>query len=75
MSVSIPALAAAVGLALTLVPVQEEIAIGREARRQVARATPIVQDPEVIGYVRAIGRRLAARSGGPDYPFSFDVAN
>jgi len=75
MSVSVPTLAVVAALAITLVPVQQEIAIGREARRQVARETPIVPDAAVVAYVRAIGQRLAARSGGPEYPFTFDVAN
>jgi predicted Zn-dependent protease len=74
-SLPVPAVAAAVALAITLVPMQQEIAIGRDARRQVARETPTVRDAEVVAYVRGIGGRLAARSGGPGYPFSFDVAN
>jgi predicted Zn-dependent protease len=74
-TLTVPMLATAAALALTLISVQQEIAIGRSARRQVARETPALGDAEVNAYVRAIGRRLAAQSGGPKYPFSFDVAN
>lgn len=74
-TLAVPMFATAVALAFTLISVQQEIAIGREARKQVARDTPRLQDAEVNAYIRSIGRRLAAQSGGPAYPFSFDVAN
>ena len=44
-------------------------------RRRCARRVPQVRDRTVAGYVEALGRRLAAHAGGPEYPYSFTVAD
>ena len=36
---------------------------------------PELRDRDINQYVAGIGRRLAARAGGPKYPYTFDVAN
>jgi predicted Zn-dependent protease len=61
--------------AITLVSVSDEIAIGREAQAQISKGTPQVRDGAVTTYIDRIGRALAARASGPQYPYSFDVAN
>jgi len=61
--------------AITLVSVNDEIAIGREAQAQIRKQTPRVQERSVTGYVERVGRALAARATGPEYPYTFDVAN
>lgn len=61
--------------ALSLVSVEQEIAIGRQAQQEVRSQVPVVRDPDVAGYVQRLGRRLAAQAPGPDYPYSFSVAN
>ncbi|HVL66990.1 MAG TPA: M48 family metallopeptidase [Vicinamibacterales bacterium] len=58
-----------------LISVEDEIALGREAQREVRKQVPEVTDREVTEYVAGIGRRLAARARGPKYPYSFSVAN
>lgn len=60
---------------IRLISVEDEILMGREAQQQVRRQVPAVSDREVTAYVAWIGRRLAARAGGPAYPYSFSVAN
>jgi predicted Zn-dependent protease len=60
---------------LRLLSVQDEIAMGREAQREVRKQVPELRDREVTAYVTAIGRRLAGRATGPKYPYSFTVAN
>lgn len=69
------ALLVAGGAAFVLISVKDEIRLGRETQATVRRQTPRVTEPEVASYVREIGRRLTARAGGPEYPYSFDVAN
>src|SRR5688500_5075233 len=59
----------------TLVSVEQEIQIGREANDQVRKDTPQLTDQQVLGYVCGIGQRLAAQAPGPKYPYSFAVAN
>jgi predicted Zn-dependent protease len=62
-------------MALALISVDEEIALGRQAQRQVKSQVPGVTDRTVLTYVQSIGRRLVAHAGGPKYPYSFSVAN
>jgi predicted Zn-dependent protease len=59
----------------SLVSVEQEIEIGREANAQVRKETPEVRDAEVTAYIRAIGARLARQAAGPGYPYSFAVAD
>jgi predicted Zn-dependent protease len=61
--------------ALALISVADEIQLGRQAQQQVRQQVPQLGDPQVTGYVASLGRRLAARAGGPRYPYSFSVAN
>jgi predicted Zn-dependent protease len=66
---------AALALAITLVSVPEEIAIGRQADAQVRKEVPALRDTASGAYVTAIGRRLAGVAAGPSYPYSFSIAN
>jgi predicted Zn-dependent protease len=62
-------------LAITLVSVQDEIAIGRQANADTRKQLAALSDAEVRSYVRSIGARLARAASGPRYPYSFTVAN
>ena len=69
------ALATAGLLAITLVSVEDEIAIGRQANTQVRKQVPEMRDEQTIAYVRAIGQRLVRQAPGPKYPYSFSAAD
>ena len=69
------ALAAAGLLAITLVSVEDEIAIGRQANAQVRKQVPEMRDEQTIAYVRAVGQRLVRQAPGPKYPYSFSAAD
>lgn len=60
---------------IRLVSVEQEIEIGRQANAQVRKEMPELRDSQVTSYIRSIGQRLVARAGGPDYPYSFSMAN
>ncbi|PYR26592.1 MAG: hypothetical protein DMF98_08480 [Acidobacteria bacterium] len=62
-------------LAIQLVSVSDEIAIGRHAHAEVRRQTPQLADVAVNHYVARIGHQLAIHAPGPRYPYSFSVAN
>jgi predicted Zn-dependent protease len=62
-------------LAITLVSVEDEIAIGRQANAQVRTQIPELRDQQTIAYVRTIGQRLARQAPGPKYPYSFSAAD
>jgi predicted Zn-dependent protease len=61
--------------AITLISVQDEIAIGREAARNVRKEVPALSDATTTAYVRSLGSRLAKAAPGPKYPYSFSVAD
>jgi predicted Zn-dependent protease len=69
------ALATLVPGGISLVSVEDEIAIGRAAEAEVRRRLPELADPPVRAYLDEVGRRLAARAGGPPYPYRFSVAD
>jgi predicted Zn-dependent protease len=60
---------------LTLLSVRDEIALGREAQRQVRSKVPEMTDPAAVRYIRALGRTLSAHTTGPAYPYSFSIAD
>ena len=60
---------------LSLISVQDEIAMGRQAQQQVKKTVPVLADADVTAYVARVGKALAARASGPRYPYSFSVAN
>ena len=61
--------------ALQLVSVADEIAVGRQAQKQMKQETPQVRDAAVLACAARIGRRLAAHADGERYPYSFSVAD
>ena len=72
---SVLILLAAPVAAITLISVNQEIAIGKEANANTRSQVPELGDAEVRAYVRSIGARLAKAATGPRYPYSFHVAN
>ncbi|MBM3820615.1 MAG: hypothetical protein FJW14_16585 [Acidimicrobiia bacterium] len=62
-------------LQFTLVSVQQEIEIGREANAQVRKEVPELRDAQAAAYVRSIGQRLVRNAPGPQYPYSFTMAD
>ena len=61
--------------AVTLISVEQEIAVGREANAEMRRRTREVADTATLRYVRQVGARLARVAPGPHYPYSFTVAD
>ena len=60
---------------LQLLSVSDEIALGKQAQRQVKAQVPQLADRETSAYVETVGRRLVAFARGAKYPYSFSVAN
>ncbi len=67
--------AATTATGLALISVEQEIELGRQSQQQVRQKVPQVTDRAVLSYVQSVGRRLAARTTGPKYPYSYSVAN
>jgi beta-barrel assembly-enhancing protease len=58
-----------------LISVNDEIRIGDAAQEEVRKATPEITDAAIANFIRGIGQRLVAHAGGPEYPYSFSLAN
>ena len=67
--------AAAPRAQISLVSVQQEIEIGRQADAEVRKQVPALGDAEATAYIRGLGDRLARQAAGPGYPYSFSVAD
>jgi beta-barrel assembly-enhancing protease len=52
-----------------------EVALGKEINQQITRQVRIYRDPAITQYVDQIGQRLAARSGRPKIPYTFQVVD
>ncbi|MPZ16372.1 MAG: M48 family metalloprotease [Luteitalea sp.] len=61
--------------AFSLVSVKDEISIGESAQKEVRAKTPELTDRAITSYIQSLGRRLVAHADGPEYPYSFSVAN
>ncbi len=60
---------------LILLSTEKEEQIGREAAKQVEQFMGLVQSPELVEYVRAIGERLARVSPRQDVTYRFYVVD
>ncbi|RPJ70403.1 MAG: peptidase M48, partial [Acidobacteria bacterium] len=60
---------------LALVSEAQEIAMGREADKQVIGAYGLYPDERLQEYVQALGTRMAAKTERPDLPWTFRVVD
>jgi predicted Zn-dependent protease len=63
------------GAAFSLVSVEQEVEIGKEAQAETRKQTPELRDEALNSYVANLGRRLAEHAPGAKYPYTFSVAN
>lgn len=71
----VPILVSTLAAAISLVSVDQEIEIGKQANAQVRKQVPELRDAATVRYIRSIGQRLVRHAGGPNYPYSFAVAD
>ena len=58
---------------ITLVSVEQEIEIGRQANAQYRKETPELTDAATVRYVRDVTRRLSRVASGPKYPSRWNI--
>jgi predicted Zn-dependent protease len=65
-------------VAAVVLPVSEENKLGEQMEAQLAQELTLLDDPEVVGYVRQLGQRIVA-AAGDEVPegieFEFDVVD
>ena len=52
---------------------EQDIQLGQEAAAEIEKEVQVVKDKELTAYIEKIGRKLAAVSPDPSYPFTFKV--
>jgi hypothetical protein len=52
---------------------EQDVQLGQEAAKGIEKEVQVVNDNQLTNYVANIGKRLAANSQAPDYPYSFKV--
>lgn len=60
---------------ISLMSPQQEAQLGQQAAAEVESKIGLVRDPALVGYVQALGQRLAARSPRQDVTYRFFVAD
>ena len=58
---------------LSLISEDQEIAMGRQADKDVIATMGLYDDPQAQAYVAALGKKLAAKSERPNLPWTFRV--
>src|SRR5262245_22228500 len=52
---------------------KQDVEIGRQSAQQIRTETPMLNDPEIVGYVQQLGARLASKAAGERFPYEFQV--
>ena len=52
---------------------QQDIEMGRQSANQIAQQMQVINDPQIVGYIRQLGGKLAARAPGEKFPYQFNV--
>lgn len=50
---------------------EQDIEMGRQSAEQIIRETPMLDDPQISGYVSQLGKKLASKAAGEKFPYSF----
>lgn len=51
----------------------QDIEMGRQSAEQVARQMPLLNDAQIVNYIRQLGSKLAAKAPGYKFPYQFNV--
>jgi predicted Zn-dependent protease len=54
---------------------QQEVAIGEQDAAEINSQLPLLSDPEIVGYVDALGQRIASKTSRADLKWHFYVVN
>ncbi len=52
---------------------QQDIQLGQQSAQQIMRETPMLNDPQIVGYVQQLGGKLASKASGEKFPYQFQV--
>ncbi len=52
---------------------EQDVQIGRQSAQQILTETPMLDDPQIEGYVKHLGEKLASKAAGERFPYQFRV--
>jgi hypothetical protein len=52
---------------------QQDVEMGLQSARQIMMETPMLDDPQITGYITQLGKKLAAKAAGEKFPYQFQV--
>ncbi|MDT7604023.1 MAG: hypothetical protein QOF61_2020 [Acidobacteriota bacterium] len=52
---------------------QQDVEVGRRSAEQIAQQVPLMNDAQIVNYVRALGAKLVAKAPGEKFPYQFNV--
>ena len=52
---------------------QQDVEVGRQSAQQILAETPMLDDPQIEGYVKQLGAKLASKAAGERFPYQFQV--
>jgi Peptidase family M48 len=52
---------------------QQDVQLGQQSARQIMSETPMLNDPQIVGYVQQLGKKLASKATGERFPYQFQV--
>jgi predicted Zn-dependent protease len=52
---------------------QQDVEMGSQSARQIMSETPMLNDPQISGYVEQLGQKLASKAAGEKFPYQFRV--
>ncbi len=58
---------------LNLFSPEQDVEMGRQSAQQILQETPMLDDPQIDGYVKQLGAKLASKAAGERFPYQFRV--
>jgi peptidase M48-like protein len=52
---------------------QQDVELGLQSAQQIRRETPMLNDPQINGYISKLGKKLASKTAGEKFPYQFQV--
>jgi hypothetical protein len=52
---------------------EQDVEVGRRSAEQIASQVPLMNDAQIVNYVRALGAKLVAKAPGEKFPYQFNV--
>jgi predicted Zn-dependent protease len=52
---------------------EQDVELGEQSAQQIMAQTPMLNDPQIDGYIKQLGKKLASKAAGERFPYQFRV--